>query len=405
MLPPAASHSPAVSDSRLAAFLAGADLPALRRALLRWYARHARDLPWRRTRDPFAVWISEIMLQQTTVAAVIPRYQEFLARFPSLRDLAAASEHDVLKAWEGLGYYSRARHLHRAAQQIVAQHAGRIPHDVAALHSLPGIGRYTAGAIASFAFDRREPIVEANTLRLYARLLGFRGDPRSAAGQSLLWEFAARLLPAQSCGRFNQALIELGATVCLPAAPRCPRCPLRRNCIACLTGAQGEIPSAGRRPKAMSVVEVAVAIRRRGCYLLRRRGHGERWAGLWDFPRFEAPLASRLPPHPPRELPPPLRRACEVRLAELTGLGVSIDAPLMQIDHTVTRYRIRLLCLTARHRDGTIRGDERGWTWIPPSGLARLALPTSSRRFALWLQHLPGGRGIGPAPTSSTADG
>src|SRR5580704_2948280 len=171
------------------------DTRRFRRALAAWYGRHARPLPWRNTNDPYRIWISEIMLQQTTVVAVVPYFERFLKRFPTLALLAAAKEEEVLRLWEGLGYYSRARNIHKTARRIVSEHDGGFPDSVEALRELPGIGRYTAGAIASFAFQRPAPILEANTLRLYSRLLGFRGDPRSAAGQKLLWDFATQIVP------------------------------------------------------------------------------------------------------------------------------------------------------------------------------------------------------------------
>ncbi|RPI90021.1 MAG: A/G-specific adenine glycosylase, partial [Planctomycetaceae bacterium] len=182
------------------------------------------------------------MLQQTTVVAVVPYFQRFLARFPTVADLATADQHDVLQLWEGLGYYSRARNLHRAAQALVERHAGVFPRDAEQLQSLPGIGRYTAGAIASFAFDLPAPIVEANTLRLYCRLLGYEDDPRSATGQRLLWSFAEQVLPPKNPGEINQALMELGATVCTPVAPGCEECPLAELCVARARGLQVKIP-------------------------------------------------------------------------------------------------------------------------------------------------------------------
>lgn len=369
-------------DPHIAAFLEGADVAALRRRLLKWYARHARDLPWRRTRDPYAVWISEIMLQQTTVAAVIPYYERFVARFPTVYALAEADEHDVLRLWEGLGYYSRGRNLHRAARMIVDEHAGRFPPDVAVLQRLPGIGRYTAGAIASFAFDGCAPIVEANTLRLYVRLLGYRGDPRVAAGQELVWSFADRLLPRRDCGRFNQALMELGATVCTPSDPRCGECPLRRECSAFREGLQHEIPRQKDRPTVTQVIEAAVAIRRRGAYLMRLRQAGERWAGLWDFPRFELQNGhAALDPHAPI-----LHAAIACRVQELTGLAVDVDALATEFTHAVTRYRIRLLCFTAACRGGGRSLPAGDWRWVRPAEFGSVALSVSGRRFSRWLQ-------------------
>ena len=260
---------------------------AFRRQLIRWYERNARDLPWRRTTDPYRVWISEIMLQQTTVVAVVPYFERFLARFPTVNDLAAADENDVLRLGEGLGYYSRARNLRKAAQVIVHEHDSVFPSEVEALQKLPGIGRYTAGAIASFAFDRRAPIVEANTLRLYCRLLGYAGDPRAKEGQKQLWSFAESILPKTQPGRLNQALMELGASVCSPKEPDCEHCPIHAHCRAFLEGTQATIPQPATRPAITDVVEVSVAVRRGKKYLLRRRPPGERWAGLWDFIRFE----------------------------------------------------------------------------------------------------------------------
>ncbi|MBL8849177.1 MAG: A/G-specific adenine glycosylase, partial [Planctomycetaceae bacterium] len=339
---------------------------------------HARDLPWRRTRDPYAVWISEIMLQQTTVTAVIPYYERFLAAFPTVFALAAADEHDVLKLWEGLGYYSRGRNLHKAARVIVEKYRGEFPSDAVELQGLPGIGRYTAGAIASFAFDTRAPIVEANTLRLYSRLLGYRGDPRSTAGQQLLWDFAGRVLPASDCGRVNQALMELGATVCTPSDPQCPACPLQRDCIAFRSGAQHDIPVPKPRPAVTQVVEAAIAVRRNGRYLLRQRQPNERWAGLWDFPRFEL---SRGEESKKLGNTDSVRAELSQRLAELTGLNAAVETLVTEFSHSVTRYRIRLLCFQADCRSGSVQRSETS-QWVRPSEFGAVALSVSGRRFA-----------------------
>jgi A/G-specific adenine glycosylase len=364
-------------EPHVAAFLAGVDLPALRKRLLTWYAAHARDLPWRRTRDPYPIWVSETMLQQTTVVAVIPYYERFLAAFPTVHALAAADVHDVLKLWEGLGYYSRGRNLHRAAQVIVNDYGGQFPDDVAGLQALPGIGRYTAGAIASFSRDVRAPIVEANTLRLYARLLGFAGDPRSSTGQALLWNFAAQLLPRRECGRVNQALMELGATVCRPTDPDCAACPLSRDCLALRDGTQAQIPAPKPRPAVTQVVEAAIAVRRQGRYLLRQRGPDERWAGLWDFPRFELATGD----HAVQDSPP-LRRRLVSELAGLTGLSAEIGELITEIHHSVTRFRIRLLCFEATHLRGAIRSTGSECRWVRPGEFGALALSVSGRRLA-----------------------
>ena len=196
-------------------------LPALRAALLRWFDRHQRPLAWRRDRDPYRIWVSEVMLQQTTVAAVGPYFERFVAAFPTVQALAAADEQQVLKLWEGLGYYRRARHLHAAAGQLALRHGGDLPDDPTVWAGLPGVGRYILGAVLSQAFDRRLPIVEANSLRVLSRWFAYPGDPREGEGKKWVWAAAEAVLPAKRIGDFNQAVMELGAVVCKPAAPRC----------------------------------------------------------------------------------------------------------------------------------------------------------------------------------------
>ena len=341
---------------------------AFRRQLIRWYERHARDLPWRHTTDPYRVWISEIMLQQTTVAAVVPYFERFLHRFPTVNDLAAAEENDVLRLWEGLGYYSRARNLRKAAQVIVDQHGGVFPSEVDALQNLPGIGRYTAGAIASFAFDRRAPIVEANTLRLYCRLLGYADDPRSAVGQQALWSLAEAILPKTQPGRFNQALMELGATVCSPKEPDCEHCPVHRHCRAFLDGTQATIPQPATRPTITDVEEVSVAVRLGKRYLLRRRRPEERWAGLWDFVRFaldDSITSARV----------------VAAVGEHTSLKVELGPQLAELKHGVTRYRITLKCFTAEAVSGELRTDGE-WQWVSSKDFGDYPLSVTGRKFA-----------------------
>ncbi len=243
-----------------------------------WYAKHGRNLAFRATRDPYRIWVSEVMLQQTTVAAVMPYYERFLAAFPTVAVLAAAAEHDVLRLWEGLGYYSRARNLHATAGRIVAEHGGAFPRTAAELAALRGIGRYTAGAIASFAFDAPAPIVEANTLRLYCRLLGYTGNPRGPEGQRRLWEFAGRIVPKADAGRFNHALMDLGATVCTVKNPGCETCPVAGNCTAFRLGTENSVPVAKVRAAVTEVIEAYVIVQNaEGRYLLRRRAAGERF--------------------------------------------------------------------------------------------------------------------------------
>jgi len=261
-----------------------ADPAGVRRRLGRWYARAKRDLPWRRIRDPYAVWVSEVMLQQTQVERVKEFFVRFMRRFPAVGDLARAREAEVLKHWEGLGYYRRARQLHAAAKAVVTEHDGVFPASLEGLRALPGIGRYTAGAIASIAFDLPAPIVEANSRRVLARLAGHE-RPVGGAGDEPIWEIAEALVPRRGAGIFNQALMDLGAMICTPDQPRCTACPVASACVAHRNRLTDAIPvkTAPRSPTRLR--ETAVVVRHRDRVLVERRGPGEWWEGLWDFPR------------------------------------------------------------------------------------------------------------------------
>jgi A/G-specific adenine glycosylase len=345
----------------------------LRRRLLTWYAEHARDLPWRRSRDPYRVWVSEIMLQQTQVATVRDYFERFVAAFPNVRKLAAADEQQVLRLWEGLGYYRRARQLHAAAKVIANELGGQFPRDVVELQKLPGIGRYTAGAIASIAFDQRAPILEANTIRLLSRLIGYRDDPTKAAGQRLLWRTAEELLPDSAVAEFNQALMELGSLVCTPVAPKCGECPLAKLCVACTDGLQDAIPRAKAKQRFTDLHEVAVVIHKNGRVLMRQCGEGERWAGLWDFPRFavnaEGPLFAQ--------------KEIVAKVREQTAVTCSPGPLLKTIKHGVTRYRITLDCFRAEFISGkpAATGGARV-RWVSRAELGELPLSTTGRKLA-----------------------
>jgi len=265
---------------------AAAPVPAaaVAASLLAWYRRHRRDLPWRASRDPYRVWVSEIMLQQTQVDRVREYFVRFTERFPDVAALARAPERDVLKHWEGLGYYRRARQLHAAAKAIVAEQGGEFPRTADELRRLPGIGRYTAAAIASIAFGKPEPVVEANSRRVLARLVG-HAEPVGGAADEPLWRVAAELLPRRSAGPFNQALMDLGATVCTVSRPRCDRCPLVATCVARATGKVEEIPRLPRPRAVKQIRETALVLQAGGRVVVERRGPDEWWEGLWDFPR------------------------------------------------------------------------------------------------------------------------
>lgn len=258
---------------------------SIRRRLLAWYDRNRRNLPWRRTRDAYRIWLSEMMLQQTQVATVIPYYRRFLRAFPNVRRLAAAPQDRVLSLWAGLGYYARARNLHRAARRVVADFGGRFPETVESLRELPGVGPYSAAAVASMAFDRRAAVLDGNVRRVLSRLFAARNGHLAAQADRDLLERAGDLLPTRRSGDFNQALMELGATVCLPgAAARCTECPLLRHCRAAASGRVGRIPPRRSVPDVRTERHVVAAVRRNGKWLAVRRADHGLWGGLWELP-------------------------------------------------------------------------------------------------------------------------
>jgi A/G-specific adenine glycosylase len=260
---------------------------AVRAALIGWYDRVARDLPWRRTRDPYAIWVSEIMLQQTRVETVLRYYDAFLARFPSTEVLAAASEDEVMAAWSGLGYYRRARNLHSGVREVVARHGGQVPAEPEARRALPGIGRYTAGAIGSIAFEREEPIVDGNVARVLCRVHGIDTPPARRDTERRLWHEAERLVRGARPSALNQSLMELGATVCTKHDPRCAACPLQRHCRARAEGTAQELPRAQpKRPPRPTALVALLATHGRGreLELWLARGEGTLFGGLWNLP-------------------------------------------------------------------------------------------------------------------------
>jgi A/G-specific adenine glycosylase len=253
-------------------------------ALLDWYQKNARKLPWRTYSEPYAIWVSEIMLQQTRVETVIPYFQRWMTRFPTVIDLARASQQEVLGVWEGLGYYGRARNLHRAAQIILEKWSGQIPMDLEQLRQLPGIGAYTAGAIASIAFGLDTPTLDGNIRRVLARLFDIREPINNPSGEKLLWEIAESHLPEGLAGEYNQALMDLGATVCTPRQPDCSICPLRSMCLAYSGGFQEERPVRKARPPVPHHVVTAAVIHRPPHVLIAQRPADGLLGSLWEFP-------------------------------------------------------------------------------------------------------------------------
>jgi A/G-specific adenine glycosylase len=346
---------------------------SFRRRLRGWYQRAARDLPWRRDRDPYRIWISEIMLQQTQVATVEAYFNRFIAAFPDVTALAAADEDAVLRLWEGLGYYRRARQMHKAARLIVEQHGGQFPRDVTAVHDLPGVGRYTAGAILSIAYDDPQPILEANSQRLLCRLLAYRDEPTRAEGQRLLWAAAEAILPRRGAGEVNQAIMELGSQICTPKAPQCDVCPLKLLCGARAHGLQEEIPRAKKKRPIEEVRQAAIVIYRRGRVLLLRRGDDERWAGMWDFPRFDLY----------RQQPAAIRREIIAQVGERVGMVIDPSEHLTTITHSVTRFRIKLECHAARYvKPNGSPATPPEMKWLHPSQLDTLPLSVTGRKLS-----------------------
>ncbi len=304
--------------------------------LLGWYDTNARSLPWRSDPTPYKIWVSEIMLQQTQVETVIPYFQRFMQRFPDLPSLAQAEESEVLQVWEGLGYYSRARNLHKAAREIVENYDGQIPADIHALRSLPGIGGYTAGAIASIAFGAPEPALDANIRRVTIRLLDLHELPGSTL-DAKMWDFLCQILPDTRAGDFNQGMMDLGSAVCLPSQPICQVCPLQRECIAFQRGTQAELPL--RKPKAKIPHKlVAAAIIRRGDeVLLTRRPSDGMLGNLWEYPGGSVPGDTS-------ELP----EALKALLGSRFSLAVDVLSPLGTFKHAYTHFRITLHAFACR---------------------------------------------------------
>jgi A/G-specific adenine glycosylase len=342
----------------------------IRRRLLAWYRQNARPLPWRKSRNPYRIWISEVMLQQTQVTTVIPYFHRFLKNFPTLHKLALADEQAVLRLWEGLGYYRRARDLCRAAKLLGENRYQTIPDDPQFVRSLPGFGLYTTNAVLSQAYDRRVPILEANSRRVLCRLFAIAESPQESVVRNLLWQHAQRLLPRKSVGEFNQALMELGALVCTPAKPSCAACPLKQYCQAKLHNRQNEIPLRVKSAGASAVEEVAVIVHKNDRLLLVQRPDEGRWAKMWEFP------------HHPRE---PEESADGAARRLLTALGMEADllGELATIRHTVTRFRITMVCVRVSHRRGSLRaGLYPNAAWIRAEQLHDYPLSTPQRRLA-----------------------
>ncbi|MDB6058337.1 MAG: A/G-specific adenine glycosylase [Verrucomicrobiales bacterium] len=333
-------------------------------ALLRWFDKNARDLPWRRTHDPYAIWISEIMLQQTQVKTVIPYWDRWMRTLPTVEVFAKAKPQTFLKLWEGLGYYTRVHNAHKAAGVVVEKFQGRFPSGYDDVLALPGIGRYTAGAICSIAFGQPTPIVDGNVIRVLSRLFGIPGNPKDKTVNAQFWQLAQELVLISSkvgernnaVSHFNQSLMELGALVCTPRKPNCESCPVQKACVAFNTNRVEQLPEIEKRQAATERKFVAFVVEKNNRWLVQQRPAGVVNAHLWEFPNVEVPVTYKTLPD---EVP-----------------FTAGSKPLFTIRHTITRYRIQMDVFS-----GTMKADASG-KWVSKRELAKLAFSSAHRQIA-----------------------
>ncbi len=354
--------------------------------LIEWFTRHARELPWRRTLDPYAIWISEIMLQQTQVKTVVPYWTRWMSELPTAKALAEAGPDRVLKLWEGLGYYTRARNLQKAAQRIVEFHRGKFPENFDDILALPGVGRYTAGAIASIAFNQPAPILDGNVIRVLTRLFGIAENPREKATNARLWRLAESLVrqaagrggerpvrgsrrkcaAAGRCSVLNQSLMELGALVCTPRHPDCQSCPAQAQCVARQRGQVEALPNLGQRVATTARRFVAFVVESQGRFLVRQRPAGVINAGLWEFPNVEVDALAV-------DAASLLRRCLACRTKGLLPLGT--------VKHSITRYRISLEVFHTHLRARGSGAQGEAGRWLSLEHLSGLAFASAHRKI------------------------
>lgn len=358
-------------------------IAAFRSDLLAWYRAHRRELAWRQSRDPYRIWISEIMLQQTRVDQMDAYFARFIQAFPTVQDLAQASEDQVLKAWEGLGYYARARNLHKAAKQIAAQ-GGQLPDTYEGLLELPGIGPYTAAAVSSIAFDRDHPVLDGNVARVLCRLLRIEEDPRKAAVKTALIAAGEKLLAPGQAGDFNQAMMELGARVCTPARPRCGECPVAQ---ACRAFAELDDPAAlprkaPRKPRPHYQVAAGLIWKGEKLLIAQRLSEGL-LGGLWEFPGGK------------QEEEETLEECLAREIREELAIEIAVGARLAIVDHGFTHFSITLHAFSARYLSGEPQPlGCAAWRWVDPAELGQYAFSRADRRVIEQLAFLHTGDNV-----------
>ncbi len=336
--------------------------PNFAQHLIAWHKQHGRhDLPWQNTRDPYRIWVSEIMLQQTQVAAVIPYYQRFLARFPDISSLALAPIDDVLALWSGLGYYARARNLHTAAQWVVTCYAGNFPQRAIDIESLPGIGRSTAAAVAAFAFGEQGAILDGNVKRVLARCFGIAGYPGEQAVQKRLWALAEALLPETQIEIYTQALMDLGATICARGKPRCDHCPMQALCVAHQTGRTAELPTTKLKAVLPLRETVFLILQQGGEVLLEKRPASGIWGGLWSFPEIEP------------------EAILQTQLMQRFGVEAQRAKALEPLAHTFTHFHLTIRPLWVETTTPLV--SKPGQVWLTLEDARGAAIPTAVRKL------------------------
>ena len=346
--------------------------------LLKWYDGSGRNLPWRMTDDPYRIWVSEIMLQQTQVATVLPYYHRFLEAFPTIKALASADLETVLKLWQGLGYYARARHLHRAAQTLLSRYAGKMPKSFDAVYALPGIGRSTAGAILTIAHGKRHPILDGNVRRVLCRFFAIEEDPREKSVEAALWHCSEQLMPRRNPSRYLQAIMDLGATVCTPRQPDCPHCPLQKPCAARKQGLTDRLPVKAVSKKVLHFDYFAGVLRVDDFVLIRRRPLQGLLAGLWEFP------GARVDPH---EKKGAVMTAYEKFFRETLALNVRGSHLFMEIPHAFTHFKMTLHVFSFRLKKRFQTGGPM--MWVERESLAAHPFSSAHQKIVLQLCQSP----------------
>ena len=347
--------------------------------LLEWYQNNARDLPWRRTSDPYQIWVSEIMLQQTRVETVIPYYLRWMDRFPALEDLAQAEQDEILSYWEGLGYYRRANNLHQAVKEVARIYGGNLPADSKKLQELPGIGRYTAGAISSIAFNLPEPILDGNIRRVFSRYFNINTPLQSPETEKKLWKIAEELIPVEDPGTYNQALMELGALICQPRKPLCHLCPLNPDCSARRLGLQEQLPVRKTKSPLPHYQVTAAVFQKNNQVLLTKRPLEGLLGGMWEYPGGK------------QETGESLEQALQREIQEELGAKVEVGILLGVFDHAYTHYRVTLHAFFCQLKTKKlVLNYHTDYAWVPISSLADYPMGKIDRQISRCLENIPG---------------